>query len=99
MLPTLLLVSLAVFLLTHLIPGDIINLMISQSGGDKFDRPMVERALGLDVPLMHQYGRWMGFITNADGRFDGLFQGNLGVSWWYGESTKDIINKKWPGTL
>ena len=99
MIPTLLLVSFIVFLLTHLIPGDIIDAMVSQSGGDKFDRPMIERALGLDVPLVHQYGRWMGFIRNADGNFNGIFQGNLGISWWYGKTVRDLVANKWPVTV
>ena len=99
MIPTLLLVSFIVFLLTHLIPGDIVDLMVSQSGGDKFDRPMVEQALGLDVPLVQQYGRWMGVTRNADGNFSGIFQGDLGISWWYGTPVTDLVATKWPVTV
>ena len=99
MIPTLLLVSFIVFLLTHLIPGDIIDLMVSQSGGDKFDRPMVEQALGLDVPLVQQYGRWMGVVPQADGNLSGIFQGDLGISWWYGTPVRDLVATKWPVTV
>ncbi len=99
MIPTLLLVTFTVFLLTRLIPGDIIDAMVSQSGGDKFDRAMVEQTLGLDVSLTQQYGRWMGFIRNADGNFSGIFQGNLGTSWWYGKPARDLVATKWPVTL
>ena len=99
MVPTLILVSFIVFLLTHLIPGDIIDAMVSQSGGDKFDRPMVEKALGLDVPLMHQYGRWLGVVSQADGNVSGIFQGNLGTSWWYGTPVRDLVAAKWPVTV
>ena len=41
------------------------------NGGGTIDRPAIERALGLDVPVYVQYGRW---ISNI------VFHGNLGTS-------------------
>ena len=80
--PTVFMVSLIIFLLTHLIPGDIIDAMQAATTDVKLPRAELERALGLDVSLMHQYGRWLGVVPQADGNLSGLFQGSLGSSLW-----------------
>ncbi len=99
MIPTLFLVSLIIFLLTHLLPGDVIDAMQAGITDVKLPRADLERALGLDVPLMHQYGRWMGVVPQADGNFSGLFQGNLGSSLWRKVPVLELVAKKWPVTL
>ena len=62
MIPTLLLVSILVFLLIRFIPGDIIDGMFASSyrGGSAETRAELERVLGLDVPAHVQYARWIG---------------------------------------
>ncbi len=73
LLPTLLFTSLIFFSSIRLIPGDVIDLMLSQndiSTGN--DRQVVEAALGLDQPVHIQYFRWVG----------GVLQGDLGRSLW-----------------
>ena len=62
MIPTLLLVSILVFLLIRFIPGDIIDGMFASSyrGGSAETRAALERVLGLDVPAHVQYARWIG---------------------------------------
>ncbi len=71
-LPTLLGVTVAVFLLIRLIPGTVVDQMIGTEGLYSAE---TERALkaffGLDVPIYVQYGRW----------FSRLIQGDLGTSW------------------
>lgn len=75
MIPTLLVVSVIIFSLVRMVPGDIIDQMVSEmaaqpgAGGD-VDRAAIERRLGLDVPVHIQYGRWLG----------GVIQGDLGES-------------------
>jgi peptide/nickel transport system permease protein len=75
MVPTLLVVSVIIFGLVRMVPGDIIDQMVSEmaaqpgAGGD-IDRAAIERRLGLDVPVYIQYGRWLG----------GVLQGDLGES-------------------
>jgi len=57
MIPTVFLVSLIIFLMIRLIPGDIIDLMISEqleSGGGPADRAALEHEMGLDVPVLVQ---------------------------------------------
>ena len=75
MVPTLLVVSVIIFGRVRMVPGDIIDQMVSEmaaqpgAGGD-IDRAAIERRLGLDVPVYIQYGRWLG----------GVLQGDLGES-------------------
>jgi peptide/nickel transport system permease protein len=63
--PTLFIVSIIVFLTVRLIPGDVIDVILSELGpeaSEKFDREAIEHALGLDVPMHVQYGHWIGDI-------------------------------------
>jgi len=63
--PTLLLVSAAVFALVRLIPGDPVQLML----GDAADQAQVtemRRALGLEEPLPIQFVLWLGKVLTGD---------------------------------
>ena len=53
LIPTLIFASLIVFITVRLIPGDIIDLMLSSNdiGADKKSREQLEAALGLDRPM------------------------------------------------
>jgi len=103
MIPTVFLVSLIIFLLIRLVPGNIIDLMMVQAEGlggtIQIDRAAVERALGLDVSIPVQYGRWVGVVPGADGSFSGIFQGDLGISLWRGIPVIDMIAVRWPTTF
>ncbi len=101
LIPTLLLVSLIIFFVVLLIPGDIIDAMQSQPGAYDviIDRAALEEELGLDAPALVLYGRWMGVVPQKDGGFDGVFQGNLGTSWWQRMSVAELVAIKWPVTL
>ncbi len=73
LIPTLLILSIIVFLTVRLLPGDVIDAMLTDlqySAGD-VDREALERMLGLDVPVPIQYARWIGRL---------LLQGTLGES-------------------
>ena len=65
---TLFMVSIIVFLMIRLIPGDIVDGIISEmtmsgaSGLPSIDREALERFFGVDVPIHVQYGRWIGDI-------------------------------------
>lgn len=75
LIPTLIFTSLIVFIAIRLIPGNIIDLMLSQNdvGAAKQTREQLEVALGLDAPIYVQYFRWIGAL---------LFKGSLGNSLW-----------------
>ena len=73
--PTLIILSMLVFLSVRFIPGDIVDVMMQEmmlTGAiQDVDREAVERRLGLDQPIYVQYGRWVGEI---------LLRGSLGRS-------------------
>ena len=73
LIPTLLVLTILVFLSVRFIPGDVIDVMVSDLlyAGVSVDREALERMLGLDQPVYVQYGRWMGGI---------LLRGTLGNS-------------------
>jgi len=63
MIPTVVIVSIIIFFLIRLIPGNIVDSMIGQvlqiGGGvtsQEVDRAAIEKALGLDVPVLTQLG-------------------------------------------
>src|SRR4051812_49959274 len=72
MLLTLFGISIVVFVLLRVVPGNIPDILFSASGminpEDKLD---IERQLGLDQPVYLQYAHWIG----------GLLQGDLGHSY------------------
>ena len=88
--PTLLLVSTTVFFMIRLIPGNIIDLMMSDQGVvSQADRANIEHSLGLDKPVLTQYGIWLGNVIH----------GNLGNSLWDKSPVVDEISARLPVTL
>ena len=87
--PTLFLVTVIVFGVIHLIPGSVIDLMVSEmaaeSGmGSELTAEYLKHQLGLDVPIHIAYGRWLG----------SALQGDLGRSLWTGRIvTEDLIKR------
>jgi peptide/nickel transport system permease protein len=86
--PTLLLITLLVFVIVRLLPGDIVVLMLSEQGYAS-DRVKLEQMLGLDRPFSVQYLQYLGQII----------RGNLGVSLWSGEPVLDEILRRLPVSL
>ena len=104
MIPTVFIVSLIVFFMIRLIPGTIVDAMVAQQhrmggGAVALDRAVIEHELGLDVPILTQYGRWIGFLPQDDGSFSGIFQGDLGTSLWRDTPVLEEIAFRWPVTL
>lgn len=82
LIPTLLLVTILVFLLTRLVPGSIVDTMLGtevQASPEKYEE--MRRFFGLDQPVTIQYFSWMGNVLTGD----------LGESWRTGESVLDLI--------
>ncbi|MEE8400486.1 MAG: ABC transporter permease [Desulfobacterales bacterium] len=92
LIPTMLFATLIVFCAIRLIPGDIIDLMISQHdvSDEEVSRASIEKALGLDVPIYQQYARWMK---------DLVLHGDLGESLWQDTKVSDEILARLPVTL
>ena len=103
--PTVFLVSLIIFIMIRLIPGTIVDAMVAQhmKGGGHgmvaLNRAIIEQELGLNVPILTQYGRWVGVVPQTDGSFSGLFQGDLGNSLWRDITVLEEIAIRWPVTL
>ena len=92
--PTLFILTILVFFSVRVIPGDVIDAMVSRMeyGGSygKLDRETLEQMLGLDVPVYVQYGRWIG----------GIFRhGTLGQSLWGDWTVEEKIIGRLPVTL
>jgi peptide/nickel transport system permease protein len=86
--PTLLLVSVLVFSLQHLLPGDPAIAL----SGDEHDPAVVEHLrekYGFNRPVIVQYGMWLG----------GVLEGDLGISYRNQISVLDLIATKLPVTL
>jgi peptide/nickel transport system permease protein len=88
-----LLVTLIVFFVIRLLPGDPLLIFLGQqatsgaSSAAQLDALRLE--YGLDKPLIVQYGRWM----------NGLFHGDLGTSIYYHENITSLLADKLPITL
>ena len=101
--PTLLLVTMIVFMLVRFIPGSVLDMMIAEmsaTSGEEFkDTEGLKRALGMDQPIPIQYGRWIGVWPQADGKISGMLQGNMGRSLWTNEPIVDILRQRIPVSL
>ena len=92
LLPTLVLASLIVFVTVRLIPGDVIDLMLSQNdvSADTKNREQLIAALGFDVPMWRQYFRWISAI---------VLHGDLGNSLWRGTPVTEMLLARLPVTF
>lgn len=87
--PVFFLVSVIVFFLIHLIPGDPIEYLFSAEILTPELRAEHAKALGLDKPLVLQYMDWM----------TRLFRGDLGMSIQMGRPILDLVLERLPATL
>ena len=72
MLLTLLGISIVIFFLLRIVPGNIVDILFAAAGYvDPADKIDLERQLGVDQPLVVQYLHWIG----------GLLHGDLGYSY------------------
>lgn len=92
LLPTLFFASLIVFITVRLIPGDIIDMMLSQNdvAADSKSREQVVAALGLDKPMWEQYVTWVSNI---------IFRGDLGSSLWQNSPVTEFLKARMPVTF
>ncbi len=65
LLPTIFIVSVVIFLLVHLTPGDPAAAMLGEDA-TQADIAALHAKLGLDDPLLVQYGRWIGNCLRGD---------------------------------
>ena len=93
LIPTILLVTIIVFALIRVIPGDpALLVLVGPSGEGTFTEEQLEemrRRLGTDRPVHEQYGVWMW----------GLLRGDLGDSIFYERPVTDQLGEAVPVTL
>jgi peptide/nickel transport system permease protein len=89
--PTLVGVSLVVFIAIRLVPGNAITAALGTESGmlTEAQRASLERYYGLDKPAFQQYFIWLGEAV----------QGNLGYSIRYGKPVLNVILERFPLTL
>ena len=93
LIPTMFFASIIVFLSVRLIPGDVIDLMLSQnnvSADTSLSRDQLVQALGLDRPMWAQYLSWSTGI---------LFRGDFGTSLWTSTPVLETLLERMPVTL
>ena len=81
-------VSVLVFAIIHLVPGDPVRLAL----GTRFDQETYDALrsrAGLDQPLLQQYVTWLG----------GVLQGDFGVSFRSGQTVLSMVTERLPATL
>jgi peptide/nickel transport system permease protein len=93
--PSLILVSIIVFMGLRFIPGDIVDLMMTRAMTGHADvfggvtREAILKYLGLDLPIHQQYLKWIG----------GILRGDFGKSLWTGMSVNDNLLSGLPVSL
>jgi len=90
--PTLVGISLLIFIAMRVLPGDPTSFTFSEGQGlhilNEEQKQQARASLGLDRPYHEQYLTWMGSVLRGD----------LGSSFWRGERTIDLIARRGPIT-
>lgn len=87
-LPALWLVLTMVFLLIHIVPGDPVEQMLGE-GGNVGQVAELRHSLGLDQPLLVQYGQYWAHLVHGD----------LGQSFKFQAPVRRVIFERYPATL
>ena len=87
-LPAIWLILTMVFLLVHIVPGDPVQQMLGE-GARAEDLGQLRHALGLDLPLHIQYGRYLA----------GLVRGDWGRSFRFQTPVLRIVLERYPATI
>ena len=88
-LPTLFLVSVIVFALMRMMPGDVVTRMV-EGHGYASTLDALRKDLGLDRPMYVQYFEWIGNI---------VLKGDFGNSYWTRQPIWDEFVRRFPVTL
>jgi peptide/nickel transport system permease protein len=81
-------ISIVVFSISHLIPGDPVVVMLGQEATPA-EIARLRGILGLDQPLPVQYVRWLGRLV----------QGDMGKTLFGGQAVSDLLKMAVPATL
>ena len=92
--PSLVGMSIIIFVLMRLVPGDVADILVYESGTEFSEAAekhvkKIRQELGLDRPLVVQYGAWI----------VGLLQVDFGYSYWERRPVLEIIKERFPRSL
>jgi peptide/nickel transport system permease protein len=87
--PTLLLMSIVVFISVRLVPGGPVQVMLGLAQTNPAAVARLTRELGLNLPLWQQYASWL----------SGVVRGDFGTSLFTGEGVATMIAQRFPNTL
>jgi len=92
--PTLLGASLLIFVLMRLVPGDIAQILVYQTGSEQSSVQekqitQIRRELGLDKPVLVQYVTWLGNAVRLD----------FGESYSQRRPVRDILLERFPRSM
>ncbi|HSF31968.1 MAG TPA: ABC transporter permease [Candidatus Tectomicrobia bacterium] len=92
--PAVLGVTLVVFVLMRLIPGDIATVLVYEAGTERAGAAeqavqKMRRELGLDLPLLVQYLHWL----------LGAARGDFGYSYWERRPVSETLGERFPRTM
>ena len=88
LIPVLAGVSIIIFMVLHLSPGDPVDIMLGSQATPE-DRARLRTELGLDEPLHVQYVQWLGHVARGD----------LGRSLWMKRAVLDEVLGRFKATL
>ena len=88
--PTLIIITIVVFMTVRLIPGDIIDLMYAELQSAELNRDDIAEYLGLDDPIYIQYFEWIGGI---------VLRGDLGTALHGLDPVRDRLIHRLPVSL
>jgi ABC-type dipeptide/oligopeptide/nickel transport system permease component len=101
MVPTMAVVSVIVFTLVQLPPGDFAEMRVTrlEMEGTAASEELaadLRRNFRLDEPMWKRYVRWMGFLwfTSFKQQDTGLLQGNLGLSMEHEKSAREVLGDR-----
>lgn len=101
MIPTLLVVSMLVFVIVQLPPGDFVETKIAElelAGGGASEQQIADlrRDFRLDQPMSQRYLHWIGLKWFLSFRAEdaGLLQGNLGLSMEHNKPVNEVVGDR-----
>ncbi len=95
MIPTLIAISILIFMVIQLPPGDYLSNQVAELQAQGEDASLERIAFlraefGFDRPLIERYGVWIGVWPGTNG-FSGLLQGDWGWSFEYNQPVEDVL--------
>ena len=88
--PTVFLAGTLVFFMLRVLPGDIVSTLTSEGGATEETKQKLREELGLNDPMIVQYGRWLWNVVS---------QANLGYSHYQDRFVSHVVRDKIEATL